>query len=101
MMPVAINLTIWVCVESNCVSDVLDDDLQAFADPGTALAFCLNFQYALLHADWPEELLSSQFDAVHEVHVENEEGKHLVWRGLRVRMGVHCGAPIMIRLRYS
>ncbi|KAF8624639.1 hypothetical protein AX15_005792 [Amanita polypyramis BW_CC] len=61
----------------------------------TALAavwWCLTVQDQLLHESWPLEILEcedgkSQWDS---------EGR-LIARGLSVRMGIHCGAPVCER----
>ena len=63
----------------------------AFAHAAQAVEFCLAVQTALLHVDWPEELL--QLPHTQEVR----DGRQLLWRGLRVRMAVHCGVPVQER----
>ena len=55
----------------------------AFHDPVDAVAFCLKVQLQLYHADWSESILQ------HDVAAENKQG---MFRGLRVRMGVHHGS---------
>jgi hypothetical protein len=60
----------------------------AFQDPFDALAWCLAVQTTLLYADWPEKLY--EFPASKIVRGKDEE---IIFRGLRVRMGVHTGTP--------
>ena len=60
-----------------------DAFMAAFATARQALAWCLRVQQALLDEAWPEALLAQDEAA--------EDGPQ--WRGLRVRMGAHCGAP--------
>ncbi|MES1912084.1 MAG: hypothetical protein MHM6MM_004419, partial [Cercozoa sp. M6MM] len=66
-----------------------DAFMVAFGNTSDAIAWCLAAQCALLHADWPAELLQQQAAA--------QEPRHAAlapfFRGLRVRMGVHCGIP--------
>ena len=60
----------------------------AFETPEKALLWCLAVQEELLKVEWPTKLL------------ENEDSKeektpfgHYLYRGLRVRMGIHSGEP--------
>ncbi|PRP84845.1 hypothetical protein PROFUN_07499 [Planoprotostelium fungivorum] len=54
-----------------------------------AVWWCLFVQEALMRAEWPKELLdNSQFSKV----VYDQDGT-MIFRGLRVRMGVHMGKP--------
>ena len=55
-----------------------DSFMLAFPDARSALTFCLEAQRALHEAAWPAELLSSASPG---------------FRGVRVRMGLHVGAP--------
>eukprot|EP01012_Entosiphon_sulcatum_P000619 TRINITY_DN10106_c0_g1_i1.p1 TRINITY_DN10106_c0_g1~~TRINITY_DN10106_c0_g1_i1.p1 ORF type:complete len:888 (-),score=103.56 TRINITY_DN10106_c0_g1_i1:287-2950(-) len=60
----------------------------ALSSPVAAVKFCLDSQHRLLEAPWPPELLARN---------ETKEVPGLagpLWRGLRVRMGGHFGAPI-------
>jgi predicted ATPase/class 3 adenylate cyclase len=59
----------------------------AFASPVEAVRWCLEAQEALLRAPWPEELLA-QPEAAEELGPLG-----LLYRGLRVCMGVHVGEP--------
>lgn len=65
-----------------------DAFMVAFADPVTAVSWCLDTQETLLNAKWPEKLYEHKKSAI----VYSESGL-LLYRGLRVRMGVHCGNP--------
>lgn len=66
-----------------------DAFMVAFSSPLDAANFCLQVQLDLLHLKWPERLLEDS-----SVSIENDfEGK-MIFRGLRVRMGVHTGEPI-------
>lgn len=65
-----------------------DAFMLAFASPSDALAWCLDVQTRLLAVDWPAGILGEPDGA----QVEGESGA-LVWRGLRVRMGIHVGTP--------
>lgn len=71
----------------------------AFHDAFDAVRFCLECQVELLSCDWPVKTLQ------HPDAAPSEDG---VWRGLRVRMGVHSGRPAAVtehevtgRLRYA
>ena len=61
----------------------------AFADPLAAVIWTGEVQLKLLELDWPEELYTHPDAAIHK----NPEGETL-YRGLRVRMGVHTGQPL-------
>jgi class 3 adenylate cyclase len=73
----------------------------AFQQAADALAWCLDVQQALLEVDWPERLLEHPGAA--EQRAENDPAHDrqgdggLLYRGLRVRMGVHSGPARMIR----
>ncbi len=53
----------------------------AFPTAGSAVRFCLDAQDRLHHAAWPDSVL----------------GSDVVFRGLKVRMGVHVGDPLCRR----
>ena len=55
----------------------------------SALLWCLSVQIDLLNADWPADILES--DEGREIR---DQSGRLVARGLSVRMGIHCGAPV-------
>jgi class 3 adenylate cyclase len=62
----------------------------AFSNVHDAVEFVLRGQVALIEADWPEKLLELEPGRI-EFDAENT----LVYRGLRVRMGMHTGQPIV------
>lgn len=66
-----------------------DAFMVAFQDPLKAVRFCAAMQLELLTADWPPDLL--KLSAATEQFTSTGE---LLYRGLRVRMGAHCGDPI-------
>ena len=63
-----------------------DSFMIAFSYAPAAIAWCLDAQAALLAADWPASLLPHPEAA----EILDTEGR-LLFRGLRVRMGVHVG----------
>jgi predicted ATPase/class 3 adenylate cyclase len=64
-----------------------DAFMVAFASAVDAVHWCLSVQEALLHAPWPAELLA-------QPQAQEERGPQgLLYRGFRVRMGVHVGEP--------
>ncbi|KAF0979950.1 hypothetical protein FDP41_001103 [Naegleria fowleri] len=67
-----------------------DSFMIAFDNPILALGFCLSVQRDLLHANWPLELLD------HEDTREVKYEEQLVYRGPRVRIGVHYGCDCEI-----
>jgi predicted ATPase/class 3 adenylate cyclase len=64
-----------------------DAFMAAFATPLQAAWFCLRAQQGLLDADWPGEILEQE-----NARSEEVDGA-VLFRGLRVRMGIHMGAP--------
>eukprot|EP01012_Entosiphon_sulcatum_P010256 TRINITY_DN1595_c0_g1_i1.p1 TRINITY_DN1595_c0_g1~~TRINITY_DN1595_c0_g1_i1.p1 ORF type:complete len:1244 (-),score=239.59 TRINITY_DN1595_c0_g1_i1:41-3721(-) len=70
------------------VKTVGDAFMAAFTAPTDALNWCLEMQTALLKLDWPAPLL--QHPAASEEKLPSGE---TLWRGLRVRMGMHLGEP--------
>eukprot|EP00002_Diphylleia_rotans_P006476 TRINITY_DN1583_c0_g1_i4.p1 TRINITY_DN1583_c0_g1~~TRINITY_DN1583_c0_g1_i4.p1 ORF type:complete len:2439 (+),score=398.92 TRINITY_DN1583_c0_g1_i4:197-7513(+) len=64
-----------------------DSFIVSFKDGVTAIQYCLKVQEALLTADWPEVL-----DNFPETMTVVSKGVTLL-KGLRVRMGIHCGEP--------
>jgi class 3 adenylate cyclase len=61
-----------------------------------ALRWCADVQRALLTVAWPDGLLAHP-GAAEEVWEEGNDGQRVVFRGLRVRMGVHAGHPRVVR----
>mmetsp|Transcript_24881 Transcript_24881/g.78734 ORF Transcript_24881/g.78734 Transcript_24881/m.78734 type:complete len:1756 (+) Transcript_24881:378-5645(+) len=65
-----------------------------FHEPQDALAWCCQVQAALMDVEWPDELLTLGPDG--PIEGEVYEGDETVFRGLRVRMGVHSGMPAVV-----
>jgi class 3 adenylate cyclase len=65
----------------------------AFQHSTDALAWCSEVQQVLLAAFWPEELLEHPGAAEEWGDTDNR----VLFKGLRVRMGVHVGTPRMVR----
>jgi len=64
-----------------------DSFMVAFPSAIEAVRWCMDAQEVLLDAPWPEELLN-------EPEASEVKGpKGVLYRGLRVRMGVHVGEP--------
>lgn len=61
----------------------------SFHTPIKALIWCLTVQQHLLTAEWPQELLE-----VDECAQKFDKNGNLIFRGLSVRMGIHCGRPV-------
>jgi class 3 adenylate cyclase len=66
-----------------------DGFMVAFRTATQALAWCMEIQNDLLSAPWPQELLGTPWAKT----LSDKQGK-VVFRGLRVRMCIHWGAPI-------
>ena len=60
----------------------------SFQTVPAALLWAFNCQIGLLQQEWPRELLEAP-----DGKIEYDSEGNLVQRGLRVRMGVHWGAP--------
>lgn len=67
-----------------------DAFMAAFPTVFKALKWCLFAQSQLLEAEWPQEILDSEEGAV----IKDRSRSATLYRGLSVRMGLHCGAPI-------
>jgi adenylate cyclase len=65
-----------------------DAFMVAFGRPQMALEWCMACQTELLGATWPDDLLRHEKAAA----LSSPTGM-LLYRGLRVRMGLHCGEP--------
>eukprot|EP00996_Jenningsia_fusiforme_P005756 NODE_67_length_3559_cov_21.837892_g59_i0.p1 GENE.NODE_67_length_3559_cov_21.837892_g59_i0~~NODE_67_length_3559_cov_21.837892_g59_i0.p1 ORF type:complete len:1161 (-),score=180.66 NODE_67_length_3559_cov_21.837892_g59_i0:77-3388(-) len=70
-----------------------DAFMVAFADPLDATNWCLICQIGLLTAPWPPAILEcAEASMVPNVHSWQAHCEWM-WRGLRVRMGIHTGEP--------
>ncbi|THU95490.1 hypothetical protein K435DRAFT_666300 [Dendrothele bispora CBS 962.96] len=58
-----------------------------------AVWWCLSVQTELLNEDWPLELVECE-DAKPIFHPHD---KHVIAKGLSIRMGIHCGSPLCER----
>jgi class 3 adenylate cyclase len=65
----------------------------AFSDIGAALDWCGDTQRELLAVEWPEALLEHPGAA----EEWGDTDDRVMFKGLRVRMGVHAGTPKMVR----
>lgn len=65
-----------------------DSFMVSFQNVLSALLWCFNCQILLLQQEWPRELLDA-----HDGKVIHDSEGNIVQRGLRVRMGIHWGAP--------
>ena len=66
---------------------VTDREQIAFGSAEDAVKWCLETQQALLKEEWPSEIYEGEDSAVELI-----DGVE-IYRGLRVRMGVHTGEP--------
>ncbi|KAF8271493.1 hypothetical protein EI94DRAFT_1568332 [Lactarius quietus] len=66
-----------------------DAFMVAFTTVSAALLWCSSVQMLLLDEPWPKEILD--LPEGREVHDDNGI---LIARGLSLRMGIHCGAPV-------
>eukprot|EP01091_Cochliopodium_minus_P021251 TRINITY_DN964_c0_g1_i1.p1 TRINITY_DN964_c0_g1~~TRINITY_DN964_c0_g1_i1.p1 ORF type:complete len:866 (-),score=429.95 TRINITY_DN964_c0_g1_i1:46-2262(-) len=65
-----------------------DAFMVAFGDCLNAVKWCLDLQQTLMKEDWPEQLLKNP-----ESITELDSKKRMIYRGLRVRMGINKGEP--------
>lgn len=65
-----------------------DGFLASFSTPESALKFCLSTQKKLQSVEWPKEILDYALQSACWSGHTNYQS-----RGLRVRMGIHFGAP--------
>lgn len=65
-----------------------DAFMLAFAEVRAAAQWCLGVQNGLLQLQWPPELLEES-----DAREELGDGNAPLFRGLRVRMGIHVGKP--------
>ena len=61
----------------------------AFQEAGNAVEWCMEAQQALLKAEWPRRLL--EHPGAGEEWGDTDD--RVLFRGLRVRMGIHVGSP--------
>eukprot|EP00760_Papus_ankaliazontas_P021389 PhM_4_TR18684/c3_g4_i3/m.46364 len=67
----------------------------AFADSTNALRFCHGVQHKLMNVEWPHALLA--YDGGREVSAtSSSSSSRVALRGLRCRMGVHCGNSVCV-----
>ncbi|ORZ40322.1 hypothetical protein BCR44DRAFT_1482173 [Catenaria anguillulae PL171] len=72
-----------------------DAFMVAFPTVFHAARWCLAVQEQLLTVEWPQELLAAE-DAK-EVFLNGSLDGGVIFRGIRVRMGIHCGSPVCER----
>lgn len=61
----------------------------AFGDPLTAIMWAAEVQLKLLEVDWPEKIYEHP-----DAKIEHGPDGELLYRGLKVRMGIHTGQPL-------
>ncbi|WFD18608.1 adenylate cyclase [Malassezia caprae] len=66
-----------------------DAFMASFSSVASALLWCFTVQMRLLSVDWPQAILDTPATKV--VHAEDGS---VLYRGLRVRMGIHWGWPV-------
>ncbi|CAG8480681.1 9918_t:CDS:2, partial [Scutellospora calospora] len=67
-----------------------DAFMVSFPTVASALLWCFTVQIELLKADWPKEIIASEDGK--EICYEHD--KEVIYKGLSVRMGIHCGTPV-------
>jgi adenylate cyclase len=67
-----------------------DAFMVAFSEAKDAILFALSIQEALMDIEWPEEIVNSPYAA----EERDQETGFLLYRGLKVRVGMHCGVPL-------
>eukprot|EP01091_Cochliopodium_minus_P000267 TRINITY_DN1027_c0_g1_i13.p1 TRINITY_DN1027_c0_g1~~TRINITY_DN1027_c0_g1_i13.p1 ORF type:complete len:553 (-),score=212.61 TRINITY_DN1027_c0_g1_i13:761-2197(-) len=65
-----------------------DAFMVAFAECINAVKWCLDLQMTLMNEEWPEQLLKNEESAI-----EYDSKKRMIYRGLKVRMGINKGEP--------
>eukprot|EP01059_Diplonema_ambulator_P000617 TRINITY_DN10508_c0_g1_i1.p1 TRINITY_DN10508_c0_g1~~TRINITY_DN10508_c0_g1_i1.p1 ORF type:complete len:1058 (+),score=307.32 TRINITY_DN10508_c0_g1_i1:652-3825(+) len=65
-----------------------DAFMVAFSSSRDAVKWCLHMQEALINIDYPMSLLLQA-----SARLEKDKFGTVIWRGLRVRMGIHTGFP--------
>ncbi|KAI1176825.1 protein phosphatase 2C [Nemania sp. FL0916] len=66
-----------------------DAFMVSFPTATSALLWCFAVQMALLEVNWPSEVLNSV--SCQEIC---DKDNNLIFKGLSVRMGIHCGEPV-------
>ncbi|CAG8447012.1 15253_t:CDS:10, partial [Dentiscutata erythropus] len=66
-----------------------DAFMVSFPTVASALLWCLTVQIELLKVDWPQEIIESEDGK----EVFGGHDNELIYKGLSVRMGIHCGSP--------
>ena len=73
-----------------------DSFMVAFQDASTAMIWALEVQDRLLDAEWSEDILQQESCEQVLSSQPGPDGKtQLLFRGLRVRVGIHTGCPEM------
>lgn len=65
----------------------------AFQSPLDALEWCMDVQQALIKVEWPEALLDHPGASEEWGDIDDR----VLYKGLRVRMGIHVGQPRIVR----
>jgi|Transcript_27429 Amt family ammonium transporter len=65
-----------------------DAFMAAFGSAVDAANYCCTVQHQLLAIKWPKQIYS-----VLAAGVQDDDNGHVIWKGLRVRMGFHTGEP--------
>jgi class 3 adenylate cyclase len=65
-----------------------DAFMAAFASGVAAVKFCVMAQHHLLKVKWPRELYTNLAACI-----QDDMKGRIIWKGLRVRMGIHTGQP--------
>ncbi|KAF9996004.1 cysteinyl-tRNA synthetase, partial [Modicella reniformis] len=71
-----------------------DAMMASFSSVPAAVLWCLKVQELLVAADWPQEILDSEEG---KTIWSDTDPKYEIYRGLSVRMGIHCGRPVSHR----
>jgi class 3 adenylate cyclase len=66
-----------------------DSFFVSFKDPAAAILCCSEIHISLMYVDWPESILQVSTSK----EIRDPETGDLLFRGLRVRIGLHIGIP--------
>eukprot|EP01103_Thecamoeba_quadrilineata_P002608 TRINITY_DN12532_c0_g1_i1.p1 TRINITY_DN12532_c0_g1~~TRINITY_DN12532_c0_g1_i1.p1 ORF type:complete len:1455 (-),score=289.90 TRINITY_DN12532_c0_g1_i1:82-4404(-) len=69
-----------------------DSFMIAFSSPLPAIIFTINLQHQLMIAEWPRAILQHPITR----QFRDEATGAIIFRGLRVRIGVHCGTAEVV-----